>query len=54
MDEGEKAFKVEKEIARESEKKVVSKEIRRAPKKLRRKQKQGKLEKVGQRPQGGR
>ncbi|EFP00674.1 CRE-COL-163 protein [Caenorhabditis remanei] len=46
MDEGEKPFRVEKEIARESEKKVVNlKEIRRAPKRLRRKQKVGKVEK---------
>uniref|UniRef100_A0A1I7V2U8 Ribosome biogenesis protein slx9-like n=1 Tax=Caenorhabditis tropicalis TaxID=1561998 RepID=A0A1I7V2U8_9PELO len=46
MDEGEKPFRVEKEIARESEKKVVNlKEIRRAPKRLRRKQKVGKADK---------
>ncbi|CAO4382731.1 unnamed protein product [Caenorhabditis nigoni] len=46
MDEGEKPFRIEKEIARESEKKVVnSKEIRRAPKRLRRKPKHGKTDK---------
>ncbi|EGT49177.1 CBN-COL-163 protein [Caenorhabditis brenneri] len=46
MDEGEKPFRIEKEIARESEKKVVNlKEVRRAPKRLRRKIKNGKSEK---------
>lgn len=47
MDEGERGFRAEKEIARESEKKVVNlREIRRSPKKLRRKLKPGKTEKV--------
>uniref|UniRef100_A0A8R1HRM0 Col_cuticle_N domain-containing protein n=1 Tax=Caenorhabditis japonica TaxID=281687 RepID=A0A8R1HRM0_CAEJA len=48
LDEGDAPFLVEKEIARDSEKKVVNqsgREIRRAPKRLRRKPKQGQTEK---------
>ncbi|CAI2352512.1 unnamed protein product [Caenorhabditis sp. 36 PRJEB53466] len=46
LDEGEKPFHVEREIARESEKKVVnSREIRRSPKRLTQKPKNGKIEK---------